>query len=104
MHNPKFHALLKQIGELHDRKNADYATNQDPFSNFKECERFNVPAWKGCLVRMSDKWARICNLTKGEEAKNEPLEDSFMDMAVYSLICLLLYQETHSAKNLKNDK
>jgi len=90
--NPKFHQLLKEIGELSDRKNQDYATSSDPFSNFRECERFGVPAWKGVLVRMSDKWSRICNLV-GKEAKNEPLEDSLMDLAVYSLICLLLYKD-----------
>ena len=92
-HNPRFHNLLKEIGELHDRKNADYATSQDPFSNFRECERLGVPAWRGCLVRMSDKWCRICNLVKTGECRNEPIEDSLMDLAVYSLICLLLYQD-----------
>jgi len=92
--SPKFYELLEQIKNLHDLKNSDYATDQDPFSNFRECERFGIPAWKGVLVRMSDKFCRICNLVKKDEIKNEPLEDSFMDLAVYSLICLLLYKET----------
>lgn len=95
--SPKFHKLLKTIGELHDRKNKDYAVSDDPFSNFRECERFGIPAWKGVLVRMSDKWSRICNLTS-KEAANESLEDSFMDLSVYALICLLLYEETKGDK------
>lgn len=92
MRNPKFHKLLEEIGKLHDKKNTDYATTEDPFSNFRECERFGIPAWQGTLVRMSDKWARLCNLTK-REALNEPIEDTLMDLAVYSLICLLLYKD-----------
>jgi hypothetical protein len=92
--NPKFEALLQEILELHNKKNEDYATGADPFSNFRGCEKFGVPAWKGVLVRMSDKWSRICNIVnKGTEAQNEPLDDSFRDLAVYSLIALLLYKE-----------
>ena len=93
--SPKFHKLLKEIAELHDRKNNDYATNQDPFSNFRECERFGVPAWKGVLVRMSDKVVRIFNLIDKGTTKNESIEDSFMDLSVYSLICLILYREAN---------
>jgi len=45
----------------------------------------------GIRVRMWDKFARINNLidTKAE-AKNEPLADSFKDMANYSIIALLV--------------
>ena len=92
MRNQKFHDLLKRIGEIHDSKNSDYATNQDPFSNFRECERFNLPAWKGVMVRMSDKWCRLCNLVD-KPAKNESFEDNCLDLAVYSLILYLLKQE-----------
>lgn len=92
MKNPKFYALLDKIKALHDKKNNDYATGQDPFSNFRECEKLGIPAWKGCLVRMGDKWARINNLV-GKQANNEPIEDSLLDLAVYSTICLLLREE-----------
>jgi hypothetical protein len=45
----------------------------------------------GLRVRMWDKFARINHLIdSGKEAKNEPLEDSFKDMANYSIIALLV--------------
>ena len=45
----------------------------------------------GLRVRMWDKFARINNLIDNDaEAKNEPLADSFKDMANYSVIALLV--------------
>ena len=45
----------------------------------------------GLRVRMWDKLARINNLTdNGRVAINEPLEDSFKDLANYSIIALMV--------------
>ena len=45
----------------------------------------------GLRVRMWDKMARINNLVDNEqEGLNEPLEDSFKDLANYSLIGLMV--------------
>ena len=95
MRNPKFHKLLKEIAELHDAKNNDYSTSEDALSNFRLCENFGIPAWKGCLVRMSDKWSRITQLSKKEASvKSETIVDTLKDLAVYSLICTILYEES----------
>ena len=94
MKNEKFHELLKRIGDLHDKKNSDYADPEDPFSNFRACEGFDIPAWKGVMVRMSDKWSRLCNLSQTDTAiVNESFEDTCLDLAVYSLILYLLRVE-----------
>src|SRR6266487_1952918 len=50
-----FHALLREIGELHDRKQKDYGSNTDPFANVRASQDFGVPAWVGALVRLNDK-------------------------------------------------
>lgn len=91
--DPRFYKLLDEIAELHSRKNHDYARTEDPLSNFRMSEGLGVPAWKGVLVRMSDKWSRIQQLSSGKEPKNESLRDSLIDNAVYSLICVLLLEE-----------
>lgn len=91
--NPRFHALLQEIADLHDRKSHDYAQNADPLSNFRKAEAFGIPAWKGVLVRMSDKFSRIEELSNGKEAKNESLRDSLIDLAVYALIDVILLEE-----------
>ena len=88
----RFYALLDEIADLHSRKNSNYA-NDDPLSNFKECERFGIPAFHGCLVRMSDKWSRIVELAKGKpDAVGESLSDTLKDLSVYSLIAIILLE------------
>lgn len=92
--HPKFYELLEEIGKLHDMKNADYAKKDNPLSNFKECEDIGIPAWKGVWIRMSDKWCRIKQLINKEaDVKSESITDTLKDLAVYSLITLILYEE-----------
>lgn len=92
--HPRFYELLRQIEDLHDRKNANYARDDDPLSNFRQCEGFGVPAYLGCLVRMSDKWSRVQELAKGkQDLVGEAITDTLMDLAVYSLICIILLEE-----------
>jgi hypothetical protein len=91
--HPKFYDLIDEICELHARKNADYAKDSDPLSNFRQAEAFGIPAWKGVLVRMSDKWSRIQELSNGKTPQNESLRDSLIDLAVYSLIAIVLTED-----------
>jgi len=100
MRNPKFKKLLDKLLEIHEAKNADYATSTDPLSNFRECEAFGIPAWKGCLVRMSDKWSRLKQLANKPEpaVKGETILDTLMDLSCYSLICILLLKEVFEAE------
>jgi len=95
MRNPEFNSLLDKIGKMHDSKNADYANETDPFANFRMCENMGLPAWKGCMVRMGDKFQRLSEFARKGTVENEKIEDTFLDLAVYSLIGLLLYQEKH---------
>jgi len=93
--HPDFYKLIDEIREIHSNKNHDYSGGGDPFRNFKLSENMNVPAWKGCLIRISDKFSRLCSFAKKEEfkVKDENIEDTLKDMAVYSLICIILYRE-----------
>jgi hypothetical protein len=54
-----------------------------------------IPAWKGCLIRLSDKFSRLCSFARKEDyqVKDESIEDTLLDNAIYSLICILLYRE-----------
>lgn len=48
-------------------------------------------AMNGLIVRMHDKLARIINLTKSnKEPQNESLRDSFMDLANYCVIAIMV--------------
>lgn len=96
MRNPAFLALLDEIKELHDKKNHDYAADADPLSNLRRCEALGVPAFKGVLVRLTDKWSRIEQLSNGKAPKNESLRDSLIDNAVYSLLAVVLLDEANT--------
>jgi hypothetical protein len=50
---------------------------------------------------MNDKMGRIQAAARGQHLENESVEDSFLDMAVYSIIALVLYREEQGAYKLK---
>ena len=104
----KFHDTLAEMGELHDRKQADYGRpangndDGDPFANIRSITAFGLPAWAGSAVRMGDKMRRIEAAVRGQHLQNESIEDSFLDIAVYAIIGLILLRETSFKKPNKN--
>jgi hypothetical protein len=91
--DPRFHALLQQIGALHDAKQQDYGTNADAFANVRSSEEWGVSPWVGAMIRATDKVRRLQTYAAKGSLVNEGVEDSLMDLAVYSLIALILFRE-----------
>jgi hypothetical protein len=91
--HPRFFELLDEMKTLHASKGHDYSKTTDPLSNLRRSEAFGIDAWRGVLVRMSDKWSRIEELTNGKTAKHESLRDSLFDLSAYALLCLILLEE-----------
>lgn len=89
----RFHTLLKEIGELHDKKQADYGRDNDPFANVRGTEEWGQPGWVGAMIRATDKLRRLQKVARGGTLENETARDSFMDLAVYAIIGLVLYDE-----------
>ena len=75
---------MQELGDLLISKHRDYGA--------KNISNSPYGATQGLVVRMWDKIARIVNLTKqgNTTAENEPLEDSFKDIANYGIIGLLV--------------
>ena len=94
--HPMFHQLLEKMREIHNAKNADYGDGKQ-LGNFMEAEDFGVEAWRGALVRLSDKYSRVKSLAKRinqeGEVKDESFEDTLIDLANYALLTLVLYKE-----------
>ena len=89
----RFYELIEEITDLHDRKNSNYSRDDDPLSNFKEAQELGVEPWRGALIRMSDKWSRLKELSKGKpDEVGESMEDTLKDLAVYSLLTIVLYE------------
>lgn len=89
----RFHDLLKQIGDLHDKKQEDYGKDTDPFANVRGAGEWGIAPWVGALLRGTDKMRRLQKLAQKGSLANESAEDSMMDIAVYALIALILYRE-----------
>lgn len=92
----RFHELLIQAGELHDRKASDYGSLTDPFANLKASVEFGIPAWVGAMIRLNDKVIRLKSLAIKGSLTNEAATDSFMDIAVYALIAHVLFEESQA--------
>ena len=92
----RFNTLLDEMKRINREKRHDYANKKDVFANFRICELGGIPAWKGCLVRLSDKFSRLMEFMKTEKlkVKDEKIEDTLLDLANYALITLILYQES----------
>ena len=84
--------------DIMKRKNQDYATSEDPFSNFHEFGSF------GILVRLSDKFARLKNcIQKGDVAvKDESITDTILDSINY-LVLLHAYLYQNSTQQTLDD-
>lgn len=97
MASKRYLELLEQAKTLHEKKNAGYsgADNPDPWANFRMSEAFGVSPFKGCLVRMSDKYIRVTNLVKNpkNEQVGENIKDTLFDLAAYALIAVCLLEE-----------
>lgn len=104
-HSILFHEKLREMGELHDLKQSDYGRPAssgdagDPFANVRGSEQFGIPAWVGCAIRMNDKMVRLQAAARGQNLKNESVADSFMDLAVYAIIGLILYEQQNTSNN-----
>jgi len=60
----------------------------------KMCEEIGIPAHIGCFIRIQDKYSRIRELLKGKpDMVGESIKDTMLDLSVYSLLFIILYEE-----------
>lgn len=85
---PGFKEAAEKMVKTVESKNHDYGENEDPFNNFRNCERMGIcSAEKGIMVRMCDKMSRISTLLdKPGKVEDEKLADTCQDLAAYALI------------------
>lgn len=81
------HLILKERGQ-------QYGNDYDDKANLREAHRLGVDPLLGVLVRMGDKWARICNLVNGNEPYDPAqLRDQVLDIAGYGVKAMELMDE-----------
>lgn len=100
MVSSRFLGLLEELGEMHEKKSSGYSgkSNPDPWANFRGSEKLGVPAWRGCIIRLSDKYTRLGNIVADptNEQVGEKVTDTLMDLASYALITICLLEEAES--------
>lgn len=102
--SPAFYELLGDMAELHSRKNHDYAGSGDPLRNFYKSREQGIEPWRGVMIRLSDKWSRLESFCRQNElkVKDESVEDTLLDNAVYSLLAIILRREVSSGTTKEN--
>ena len=94
----RYFDLLETLRRLHLSKSAGYGCpdGTDPLLNIRRGAEFvGIPAWQGAMVRLSDKVTRLAVFNKTGNLPHESVEDTLLDLASYSLLALLLYNEEH---------
>lgn len=86
--NPRFENLLAQMSALHQKKNHDYASDADPFSNFTfAANHAGVDVDTVFRVMIGIKEARLRELTSaGKVPNNESIEDTRIDLTMYQAL------------------
>jgi len=90
-----FEDTFKDCLETMLKKNHDYSKGTNALRNFELVEYLKIAeSPQGVLVRLSDKFMRICNLwnTKAE-VKDESIEDTINDMINYLVIFKATWKE-----------
>jgi hypothetical protein len=105
--HPMFHTLIEEIRELHEKKNKQYATPEDPLGNFRRTGKIIAkmlkpgldPTLASCLAFMSKQVDGVYEIFG--EAKTDTidsLEDKLLDIAVYSIIAMIMVREARGLK------
>lgn len=89
----RFREIQDEQFELHKRKNHDYAA-KEYLANLKACEAFGINPMVGIVVRLTDKVSRLASFCQQNvlEVKDEKLEDTLNDIAVYAILARIMYE------------
>lgn len=89
-----FLELLEELRRLHLSKSQDYGSENDPLANIRHgADLVNIEPWRGCMVRIGDKIQRLRTYCRTGHLVHEGVRDSFLDLAAYSLLAIVLLDE-----------
>lgn len=94
--NDPFEAAVADMVELNRKKRADYTTGNDLLWNFRyQSEEMGLDVVECVNFLIAVKQGRIKALQRlnRKKPKNESLEDTYIDRAVYSVLALVALRE-----------
>ena len=101
--HPMFYKIIEELKEIHSEKNRQYATVDNPLGNFertgKMIEKFLHkgvnPTLASCLSLMSKQVDGVYEIVgEGKENTVDSLEDKLRDVAIYSIIAIIILKES----------
>lgn len=96
----EFKQLVEKMRVVMSAKGDDYA-HEDRLSNFKLAGNIvGITSHQNILSLIATKVARLGVLLKGKSPKNESVEDSFLDLSLYSLLAWMLWREANKNVDL----
>lgn len=110
--HPRFYEILDSLGKLHSEKNHDYAAGGDPLGNFKRRAEFysrypgldlSDPIVVTVIDALKQLDAALWLLSNKHTAKVEGISKRLKDVAVYSIIAMVLDEEKRGGE-MKEDK
>jgi hypothetical protein len=94
----EFLEVLDELKTLHLRKTMDYGVDEDALSNIRSsADVVNMPAWAGCILRISDKMHRLKAFFRRGRCEFDGVEDTLKDISCYAAIALVLYREEQAS-------
>ena len=90
----KFKETLNEMYSTFCKKQLDYGPGNIMIGGNIEDVEDRKMALLGLWIRSNDKMERIKNLMKTNNANNESIEDSYLDLANYSIISMLVRSKT----------
>ena len=102
--SPFFYALTREMEETHHRKSHDYASNNDPYANYKFAgmmsKLFNNPDDAGFIGRIGEKLYRLANLDNNEKVVlNESIDDTEKDIVTIAALWVVMRRERRAKQN-----
>jgi hypothetical protein len=94
---PSFQDILDELNKIQESKSRDY-DGAAPLCNLRASVQFGIPPWLATMLRANDKMSRIANFARKGSLENEKVEDSLIDLAVYTIQALRLYREEKERK------
>lgn len=96
--SPEFYKLLEEAAETHNKKSHDYASNDNPFANYKFAgmmsKLFNNPDDSGFIGRIGEKLYRLANLENNSKSPaNESIEDTEKDIVTITALWVAMRRE-----------
>jgi len=90
-----FDDIVKECRELHKIKSSDYASEEDPYLNFR------ITGLTGISTRLVDKAVRLFNVWENKKihVSDETLEDTMKDIIVLGIIALSWYRNNEKKAN-----